>query len=397
MNCNDVIEYSLEKTGLFTENAILSSKEIGDGNLNYIFRVEDVKNDRSIIIKQAGERSRLNPSGPLLSKDRNRLEGELLSLYSIWVRNQAPIVYFIDKVMHCLVMEDLREFKLLRSELMKGKRFKYLVDQITDFLVFTSISTIDVIMDPILKKEMVRKFINPKMCEITERLVFTQPYTNSLRRNKINPLLEEWVRKFIYQDTSLKIEVMKLKYRFMNEPQALIHGDLHTGSILVTENCMKVFDPEFAFFGPIGYDVGNILANLIFIVSRFDTLDKTGYNKFINMTIQDIANIIDTFKQKFKSEMIHRSIDELMRDEVIIDWYLDNILADTAGMCGTELIRRAIGYAKVMDIESIEDINARAKAEKVVITLGKQLILDRFNITSGKDYLNILESHFNNY
>jgi 5-methylthioribose kinase len=43
----------------------------------------------------------------------------------------------------------------------------------------------------------------------------------------------------------------------MNNAQALIHGDLHTGSILIKEDSMKVIDPEFAFYGPMGYDIGN--------------------------------------------------------------------------------------------------------------------------------------------
>ncbi len=47
------------------------------------------------------------------------------------------------------------------------------------------------------------------------------------------------------------------------DAQALIHGDLHTGSIMVNEQDTKVIDPEFAFYGPMGFDVGTLLANLL--------------------------------------------------------------------------------------------------------------------------------------
>lgn len=50
--------------------------------------------------------------------------------------------------------------------------------------------------------------------------------------------------------------------KFQDEAQALIHGDLHTGSIMVTEETMYVFDFEFAFVGPMAFDVGALLANL---------------------------------------------------------------------------------------------------------------------------------------
>ena len=39
MNDQDVIEYVKEKLDIFPADAVLTSKEIGDGNLNYVFRV----------------------------------------------------------------------------------------------------------------------------------------------------------------------------------------------------------------------------------------------------------------------------------------------------------------------------------------------------------------------
>lgn len=51
----------------------------------------------------------------------------------------------------------------------------------------------------------------------------------------------------------------------MNNAQALIHGDLHSGSIFINEKGIKVIDPEFAFYGPMGYDIGNVIGNLFCI------------------------------------------------------------------------------------------------------------------------------------
>ena len=49
----------------------------------------------------------------------------------------------------------------------------------------------------------------------------------------------------------------------MTSAQALIHGDLHTGSIMATLEDTRVIDPEFAFIGPIGFDVGAVIGNLL--------------------------------------------------------------------------------------------------------------------------------------
>ena len=43
----------------------------------------------------------------------------------------------------------------------------------------------------------------------------------------------------------------------------MIHGDLHTGSIMVTATETRVIDPEFAFYGPMGFDIGAVIGNLL--------------------------------------------------------------------------------------------------------------------------------------
>jgi len=55
----DVIDYALTKLDVFSEDASLTCKEIGDGNLNYVFRLVDEQSKRSIIIKQAGPVARI--------------------------------------------------------------------------------------------------------------------------------------------------------------------------------------------------------------------------------------------------------------------------------------------------------------------------------------------------
>ena len=56
----------------------------------------------------------------------------------------------------------------------------------------------------------------------------------------------------ILHDQDLKAEVAKLRNGFMNNAQALLHGDLHSGSIFANERGIKIIDPEFAFYGPMG-------------------------------------------------------------------------------------------------------------------------------------------------
>lgn len=69
--------------------------------------------------------------------------------------------------------------------------------------------------------------------------------------------------KNIWNDQEVILEVAKLKQGFETEQEALLHGDLHTGSIFASETETKVIDPEFAFYGPVGFDLGQYTANLL--------------------------------------------------------------------------------------------------------------------------------------
>ena len=60
-----------------------------------------------------------------------------------------------------------------------------------------------------------------------------------------------------------------------------------------------------------------------------------------------------------------------------LDFYLQRVIEDTAGVVGLELIRRTVGMANVKDITSIKDEKARTRAERIIITYAKNCILKR--------------------
>jgi hypothetical protein len=132
---------------------------------------------------------------------------------------------------------------------------------------------------------MVKRFINPELCEITEDLVLTEPYNDCNNRNLVYHKNAAFVKRELYDDEKLHLEIAKIKFDFMNNAQALIHGDLHTGSIFVKQDSTRVFDPEFAFYGPMGYDIGNVVANLIF---AWDNGVAAGETAFCDWTLKAI-------------------------------------------------------------------------------------------------------------
>ena len=383
--------YVAEKLKLFENIEDIKVSEIGDGNINYVFRAEDIKSKKSVVIKQADKL--LRSSGRPLDVDRNRIEAEVLKFYGEVASDYVPKIYHYDEVMCALTMEDISEYENLRHGLMKKKIYKNFAEDITTFMVNTLISTMDIVMNPWKKKEDVKKYINIELCDITEKLVFTDPYTNHFGTNIVLDESSEFVKKEIYDDEELVFEAGKLKYKFMNNPQSLLHGDLHSGSIFVTESKTKVIDPEFAFYGPIGYDLGNVVGNLFFSYIHSDIImsDEVQKRAYLNYLETTIAEIMDKFTEKFIRAYDEKVIDPMAKNPLYKRWMIASILEDAAGMAGTEIIRRTIGDSKVKEIESIESIEARVYMDKFLILLGKSLIKDRYKIKTGKDYVALID------
>jgi len=391
MGTEDVRLYARENLNIFSEDADLKAKEIGDGNINYVFKVWDAETNDSIIIKQAD--LLLRSSGRPLDVDRNRIEAEALILQGKLASQFVPKVYKYDPIMCAISMEDISDHISLRSELLSRKTFPSLADHITTFLVNTLLPTTDLVMDSGEKKDNVKKYINKDLCRISEDLVFTEPYINYKGRNIVLDENMEFVKKELYEDKGLILEAGKLKNAFMNNAQALVHGDLHSGSIFVNENSTKILDPEFSFYGPMGYDLGNVIGNLFFAwANACVTKESNEIEEFSSWMKKTIEDIISMFKEKFISLYKEIVTDVMAKQEYYMYWYLESVLSDTAGFAGLEIIRRVVGDSKVLDITSIKDIDARVKAERMLILAAKSFVKNRENIKTGSKYVEIFSS-----
>lgn len=386
-NEQDAMEYSVEVLRYFDSVQGLNCKEIGDGNLNYIFRVYHQESQKSVIIKQAGPVARISEDISL-SPDRNRIESEILKKQFALTDGKVPEVYLYDSKMNCTSMEDLSDHTILRTALLNFDIFPNLAKDLAIFMIQTLIPTSDISMEHKAKKENVKSFINGELCEISEDLVFTEPYYDCQR----NDMLEEtkqFVSDYIWQDSALKLKVAQLKFNFMTNAESLIHGDLHSGSIFAKVDSTKVIDPEFAFYGPAAYDSGNVMAHFIFaqLHAKYSGKSTQEFDQWILETIKDTINIfIEEFNAKWDSYLQ----DEMAKVKGFKEYYLNHLLDETAAYAGTEIIRRIVGLAHVKDITCLPH-EIRVQAEKEALEIGKKLILESANFKDGSDYIAILK------
>lgn len=387
LNEKDSIKYIKEKMDVFGEDENLISREIGDGNINYVYKISSKDSKFSVIVKQADKI--LRSSGRELDTDRIRIEAEAMMHQGRCKEGMVPKIYLYDEIMHAIIMEDLSEYEIMRKSLLENNIYKNFAENISSFIVDTSLATTDLVIDPMDKKKMMKNFINPEICEISERLVFTEPYFD-IDDNTYEKENEQFIRENLYKNSKLHLEVGKLKNEFMTNAQALIHGDLHTGSIFVKGDKIKVIDSEFSFFGPIGYDLGNIVANLFFIKIR-NYLLKDNSKEFDRWLTGTIESTVDLFKEKFLDYLEVNTRDEILKSPDFHQWYLNKVMEYTSGAAGLEVIRRVIGSAKVEDFEGLEDKNIKSLAERIAVKFAVELILRRSSIKKGLDYIKVFE------
>ena len=175
----------------------------------------------------------------------------------------------------------------------------------------------------------------------------------------------------------------------MGSPEALIHGDLHTGSIMVTESETLVIDPEFAFYGPMGFDVGAVLGNLSWAIWPRRPRALAGERRaFEAWMLETIENVWTEFSRKFvelwRTEANGDAYPATLfagqagaaRLEAERQAYMARLFRDTVGFAAAKIIRRILGLAHNIDFELIEDPRRRAVCEARSLRLARAMMLD---------------------
>lgn len=390
-NTETVIEYIKTETNLFKENSLLDAEEIGDGNINLVFRIKERGERRSFIVKQALPYLRIVGDSWPLDINRGEREGKVLSYQYSLVDKYVPRLYKYDSIMKAIIMEDLWNYKNFNNELIGKNIYNFFSEQITDYLINAILKTSDFCVNSEEKKNKVKEFINPQMCNITERLVFTDPFFKS-GTNYIEDELYDFVNENIWSDDKLKSEVELLKYIFMNNSECLIHGDLHTGSIFVNKNGIKVIDMEFAFYGPISFDIGTIMAHLIinYLVQSDNQLNEK--HEFLEYSCNQIRDCIDLFIKKYWKFWNQRKETDLRYSLLFQSRYLSYLLMTASGMAGCEIIRRCFGLACSKSFKALSNDKDRIECKKKCIRIGKELILNQRTMESGGAYLKLIKN-----
>lgn len=387
-----------ELANVFSDFNDLEVREIGDGNLNYVYVVTNPeKPDETVVLKQAVPFLRCVGESWPLSRERMNFEIMALRLQAELCPDNVPKVFHSSEDMSLVVMQNLKDHKILRGEIMQGKVFPHLADHISTFMANTLFFSSDLNLDHRTKKERVKRYVNVDLCKITEDFVFTHPFEGN-ETNVYNPELSRQAIDLIQKDPRVRAAVGEMKYAFMNNAETLLHGDLHIGSVMANERETYVIDPEFAFYGPMGFDLGAFIGNLYLAYFSHDYrqramgADPAPYRRWL---LETAERIWDGFAAKFEANWTGGELmdagapwrfpDNAEAFAAFRAVFMRRIFAETIGFAACKMMRRIVGLAKVADIADIPDLKERAKAEENVLRMASRMVVERGAFAGPRD------------
>ncbi|MDD2382962.1 MAG: phosphotransferase [Sulfurospirillaceae bacterium] len=326
----------------------LQIKEIGDGNLNFIFRVGTPY--KSLIIKYAPPYLRLLGKNFKLPQERVCVEMHTMSYFKSIAPEYLPTIYHLDEKAFLFAMEDLEGFETLQKMRLDKNISTEVYEKLGDFLKKVYTHT-----PPLHARDY---YENATLKQISENYIFRFPHI----ANHEALCVPEFFKP-LPKDEAFLEGIKALTHLFLYANETLIHGDLHTGSVMIKENTIAIIDAEFSFFGPVGFDMGNLFAHILF----------GEIYALLEGKIVDWEEAIRTLWQGFGGN--------------------EKILQSSVGFCGAELFRRLLVPSKAKPLEAITQQKHKEKAYHLVDALCIDLVSNYTHITHIEDFLTRLKRY----
>ncbi|GAB3120234.1 S-methyl-5-thioribose kinase [Glaciibacter psychrotolerans] len=353
----------------------LTVDEVGDGNLNLVFICRDGAG-KAIVLKQSLPYVRLvGPEWPM-TEDRAAREAHSLAVHGALAPEWVCALLEFNEEQHVLALEDLTDHEVLRTRLNHGGSHAGTCEPMGRLVARVLVGTSWIALGEEAFRLQASETVNTELCRISEELIFTEPYLGSAR-NSVRPLAEARVAA-LQQDASWVSAAMRMKRRFLTVQEALVHGDLHSGSMFVRGEVgepnfsVKAFDSEFAFYGPIGFDLGLLWGNILAAAVRASVRGET--ERALSL-LDEIEVVWEAFVDELRAAWPLRTKPEQYSDAFLDSWLVD-ILDDSWGFAGCEAVRRVIGLAKVSDIETLDD-DEYERGVELMFTIGRSWLVDR--------------------
>lgn len=321
LNTNEPKElaiYLQKKQWLGLDETIVSLIKPGEGNMNYVLRVDTGK--RTFIVKQS--RAYVEKY-PLVAAPEKRVVTESAFYEKISAEKKVqkfmPKLIGIDVENNLMVIEDLgnaNDFSSLYdlNHQLKADELKELLDYLNGLHHSFQKTILD------------NELANLELRKLNHEHIFQYPFIedNGFDLNTVQDGLQELALPY-KKDDELKKQIALLGSLYLSKGKYLLHGDYYPGSWLKTADGIKVIDPEFCYYGSREFDLGVLIAHL-----------------YLAQQDENLLSIVVTE----------------------YDSYTDLNLEILNGFIGVEIMRRLIGLAQLplqMDLGTKKDLLAIAR------------------------------------
>ncbi len=379
----EAAEYVRQALPAFVGNSLLTFKRLAgdsrsvDGHVNEITRVA-TSDGRSLIVKQLMPHVKLTSQGENYELPLGRMAVEVHAL-RFWERlcpGTVPQIYLWDNERKLLLLEDLGRLRLLSESILERRRFPEVGKQLGRFLGQTAFYT----------SELFLNFEEKQLLQTTFADGQTKPFWNRLffRNAILKPSLEQvnpLIRKELAELCALspvRREVERLQERYAWQRQCLIHSDLHTSNIFADEREIKVFDAEYATYGPVAFDLGRLLSSLVLsyaaLQAREDVAEaeKKEYQEYLLSLIEEIY-------QEFGTSFQNAWEDHLARNNPFQNhynrFYRQVRFTDTLGFIACASVGRLCDAGLPFDFKELVCSQRQAVGQRLVLRLAKELLL----------------------
>jgi 5-methylthioribose kinase len=305
-----------------------NSTEIGDGNMNYVYKLND--GEKTYAIKHAKPYLKILGEDFQLTQKRVVAEMNSMEYFHSIAPDFVPKIYHKSENEHFFVMEYLDGYSSLRENPQNTKAYEKLGNFLFSLLQNTPQNN--------------TYYECEELKQITKNYVFEFPF---IKNHEALVILDffPW-REFSAEFLANK---ERLKEVFLHSKTSLIHGDLHSDSVMVKEDCIAIIDSEFSLFCEVSFDIGNLLAHVI--------LAQIGH------------------KNTPYQEKIYALLKPFEKD----------IVQNAIGFCSVEMARRLFVPAKSKDLQNTQ-------AYELAFSIANEI--GSLHVKSTEEFLRILERFF---
>lgn len=350
-NRDDVLDH-LDRVGLLSrvggrDGAVVT--EVTAGNMNRVFVARGIAD--GLAVKQAPPWVQVvGPEWPI-DPERILAEARAYSRLSELGPDVVPEILHLDAERHTLVMEDLSDLTVLRDILVGQLRdvaadrdpapldLASVAESTGRFVGVLSSSTTRETLGEAAHDDLIAESANPDLCALTLDVVLDEPYREH-EHNSWRPAIADRVAA-LYADDEVHAAVAAVRSVFETRHDALLHGDLHSGSVMAGvrdgATITKVFDPEFSFVGSIGMDLGLFWANLAIAAEAARAVGGPVAEALADARESAIDDSWNAFLGSWSGS----------------EQAADRIRDDAWRFAGVEAFRRVAGFSHAADIETL--------------------------------------------